>query len=136
MRGAARGANRVDQGCGALDLDQGRETLDYAQQGVGSVHLPSREIAAENEDDFMLNAEEADDAQERRRAMSACGGREKKTRLGPWCESDGDKGSTSGARVRLAGDEERAVLDVENEEGFSDCYSRRGDHYGDWNLSA
>ena len=73
MRGAARGANRVDQGCGALDLDQGRETLDYAQQGVGSVHLPSREIAAENEDDFMLNAEEADDAQERRRAMPACG---------------------------------------------------------------
>ena len=64
-------------------MDQGRETLDYAQQGVGSVNLPSREMAAENEDDFMLNAEKDGDAQERRRAMPARGGREKGMRLGP-----------------------------------------------------
>ena len=97
MRGAAHGVNRVNQGCGALDLDQGRETLDYMQQGMGSVHLLSHEIAAENEDNFMLNAEEADDVQERCRAMPACGGREKKMQLGLWCESDGNKGSMSGA---------------------------------------
>ena len=49
----------------------------------------------------MLNAEEGDDAQEGAEPFP----RMEEGRIKP--DSDGDKGSTSGAQVRLRGDEER-----------------------------
>jgi len=85
-------------------------TLDFAQQGVGSV-VPSRGMAAENAGST-LRSNEVGNAQERCRATFARGEREdfqERARLRPRCGSDGDTSSTSGARVQLGGDKERVA---------------------------
>jgi len=103
-------------------------TLDFAQQGVGSV-VPSRGMAAENAGST-LRSDEVGNAQERCRATSARGEREdfpERARLRPRCGSDGDTSSTSGARVQLGGDKERVARGQAKKEGFSDCCSRSED---------
>ena len=103
-------------------------TLDFAQQGVGSV-VPSRGMAAENAGST-LRSNEVGNAQERCRATFARGEREdfpEQARLRPRCGSDGDTSSTSGARVQLGGDKERVARGQAKKEGFSDCCLRSED---------